>query len=283
MAKNKMQNKTQKKVVPVSTGIDIVIPVYGRFDLLEKCLNSIPDSTTRPYRVILVDNSSPDKDMAKKFYATYSNKYHQLLINHENRGFPFACNRGAKSGNNPYIFFLNSDVILSPGSLDRLVSELDKDHRIGIAGMMLLFPDYAEGLRADTRPAGKVQHVGLEMNQKGNFIHMYVGWSADNPKVLARRDSYAVTGAALLVRRELFMKAGMFDLAYGLGTWEDVDLCVSIRDMGYNIVVVPEAQAVHYTGATAEFYRMGYPLQVNMVHFMSKWQKKLNVTSWRYH
>jgi len=280
MAKNKM--KIVKKPKYIDAQLNIVIPVYGRFDLLEKCLDAIPASISTAYRVILVDNASPDKLEATRFYETYKDKYSSLVVNHENRGFPFACNRGAKEGTSPLILFLNSDIILEPGSLDKLIRGLD-DPKVGIAGMLLVFPEYAGSLRPDIRPAGKVQHVGLEMNQQGQFIHMYVGWSADNPKVLSRHDSYAVTGAALLIRRELFVRAKMFDLEFGLGTFEDVSLCLTVRDMGYNVIVVPEARAIHYTGATAEYYKKGYPMQDNWQKLMMKWQNKLNVTSWMYH
>lgn len=269
-------NKT-KSELNKPTLLDIIICVHDRFDLLEKCLNALPQAATSfIYNVICVDNASVLED-ANKFYSAHP----ELIVirNRENVGFPRACNQGARRKNSPLLLMLNDDVILDPGSLDILVKEMDNP-KTGVAGMLLVFPEYADGLNPNIRPAGKVQHIGLETNIHGKFIHQFVGWSADHPKVLAQRDVYAVTGAALLTRRTLWNKVGGFLEAYGLGTFEDCDFCLSVRELGYNIVVVPQAKGTHYTGATAEKYNIPYPMENNRMIFMQRWQKKLAYTEW---
>jgi GT2 family glycosyltransferase len=123
--------------------------------------------------------------------------------------------------------------------------------------------------------------VGLETNIHGKWIHQFIGWSSDHEKVLAQRNVYAVTGAALLTRRVLWNKVGGFDEDYGLGTYEDTSFCLSVRELGYNIVVVPEAKGTHYTGATAEKYGIPYPMDRNRMIFLQKWQHKLAWTEWK--
>jgi GT2 family glycosyltransferase len=68
---------------------------------------------------------------------------------------------------------------------------------------------------------------------------------------------------------------GGFDEVYGLGTWEDVDYCMKVRELGYNILVNPKAVGTHFTGATAEFYKIGYPMDQNRMVFLSKWATKI--------
>ena len=267
MKKSKQKFKLQQPLV------SIIIPAYGRFDLLTRCLDAIPEAVKDiKYEIILIDNSSPNKEEAEKFYS--SRKDFILIRNITNAGFPRACNQGARRSNAPLLFFLNSDVILYKDAIDYLVRDMD-DPKIGIAGMLLLFPEYAEGLEQKSRPSGKVQHVGMDTNIHGRWIHTFVGWDADNPKVLAQRECYAVTGAALITRRRLYLDNGGFNEAYGTGTYEDCDYCMTLRELGYNIVVDTKAVGTHFTGATAEYYKIGYPMDQNRLIFLQKWASKM--------
>ena len=270
-----------KSVKPIQdTLLDIIIPVMNRFDLLEKCIQSISSAANEiKYNLILVDNAS-EKDKADQFYASLDKAI--VIRNKENMGFPRACNQGASRKYSPLILFLNSDVILETNAIFNLVKTMDNP-TIGVAGMKLLFPDeeqiYDAKINSNIRPAQKVQHVGMFCNLHGDFFHAYIGWSADNPKVLAIKDAYAVTGAALITRRNIWNKAGGFYEGYGIGTYEDIDFCLTVRDMGYNIVIEQTAVGTHYVGATAEQHKISYPLQYNRLIFLQRWANRLNYTS----
>ena len=147
--------------------------------------------------------------------------------------------------------------------------------KVGVAGMLLQFPEYAEGLNPSIRPANKVQHVGMETDIHGKWKHVLVGWSIDNPKVLERRQCYAVTGAAFLTRRTIWNKLGGMFEGYGLGTYEDADFCMGARSLGYNIIVETRAIATHFTGATAESLRISYPMDYNRFVFLQRWANDL--------
>jgi O-antigen biosynthesis protein len=273
--------KTNKIANPTAL-VDIVLPIYGRFDLLAQCLDAIPEAAgDLPYNIVLVDNNTPEKEVADNFYKSISESIQNVFIirNKENMGFPYACNQGAKRKFSPLLYFLNSDVILKKDAIVNLVKAMD-DPKIGIVGTKLVFPDSATGLKQDTaiRPAGKVQHVGLCTNIRGDFYHVFIGWSPDHPKVMKVWEVYAVTGAALMTRRKLFDQVGGFYLGYGLGTYEDLDYCLAVRELGYNVIISQEAVGTHHTGATAEYYKMPYPMDQNRLIFMSRWAKSLNYT-----
>lgn len=274
MSRKRRKKKPQKP----QTLIDILIPVHGRFDLLAECLEAIPSAVGDIiYQVYLFDNDSP-REEADEFYSNLD-KSINFSRNKQNIGFPGACNRMANAGRSPLIFLLNSDVILDAGSVDLLVREMD-NVKTGVVGMKLVFPEDAEGLEPTRRPAGKIQHIGLTTTIKTEVIHPFMGWSVDHPRVMAQREVFAVTGAALMTRRSIWRRAKGFDEVYGGGTFEDVDFCCAVRDMGYNIVVEPKASAVHYTNATAEKYGIGFPLQQNQMIFMQRWRNK--ITWWQY-
>lgn len=273
----------QKRVVR-NTLIDIVIPVHRRMDLLEKCLSAIPKAADGlSYTIIIVDNGTPPAE--KELYKDLRSDPNYIIVElTKNFGFPRTCNFGVKKGKSPLIFLLNSDVILEPESINKLVMVMD-DPTIGVVGMKLTFPPQEDqlevGINPEIRPPEKLQHIGLATNVRGEIIHAYLGWSADHPKVNRVREMYAVTGAALMTRRIIWRKAKGFNEEYGMGTYEDVDFCLAVRDIGYNIVVQPEASGIHYTGATAEGYQIPYPINHNRMLFLQRWGGKLNYTEWQ--
>jgi GT2 family glycosyltransferase len=269
------ENMRKRKKKITKTLVSIIIPVHRRFDLLGECLKALPDAFDDiAYEVIMIDNASPT-DEAKSFYEKW--KKHRVIRNKENLGFPKACNRGANVSKSPLLFFLNSDVLMHPGSGKLLVDVMD-DPQIAVCGMKLLFPD--EDDRGLQGPPGKVQHVGLSTNIRGHMSHHLIGWSSDNPRVNQVRDVYAVTGAAMMTRKEHFRKLGGFFEGYGMGTYEDADYCLTCRDLGYNVIVEPKAVGIHYTGATSRAYNLFHPLQQNQMIFMQRWQQKLMWTEW---
>lgn len=272
MSKRKRNKKKVNKTL-----VSVIIPVYRRFDLLTQCLDAIPEAFGDiAHEVIIVDNASPLEE-AKPFYEKYPQ--HRIVRNKENQGFPRACNRGANMATSPLIFFLNSDVILMPGSGDLLVRAMD-DPKIGVVGMKLMFPEEDTTKKGLMGPANTIQHVGLSTTIHGDFAHHFIGWSKDNPRPNKVRDVYAVTGAALMTRKALFRQLGRFYEGYGMGTWEDVDYSLAVRDLGYNVIVEPKAEGIHYTGATSREYDLYHPLKQNKLVFMQRWQPKLMWTEW---
>ena len=258
--------------------LDIVICVYGKFDLLTRCLDSIPAAAEDIfYRIILVDNNSPDRD---EFYANLKPKV-TLIKKDENTGFILASNEGAKRGRAPLIFMLNSDVILDPGAIKKMVTTLD-DPEFGVVGMRLRFPEATEHLHSPAT-AEKIQHVGLASNIDGDFYHLFLGWDLDHPKVLAVRGVLAVTGAALMTRRSLWEQIGGFNPLYGLGCYEDVEYCLNIQTMKKVVLVDVEATGIHFTNATAKEYGIGYPLQENNMTMKARWRGRYPWSCWLHH
>lgn len=259
--------------------VDIIIPVLDKTDLLIQCLNSIPEAAKDiSYQVIIVDNGSTSENI--KQYRDFGkdkfgDKLH-VLEQRKNTGFPTACNRGVRFGYSPLLFFLNDDVKLYPDSIDYLVRAMDEP-TVGAVGMKLMFPLDS---KVQGRPAGKVQHVGLSTNVRGEWIHNFIGWSPDNPRVLRIKESYAITGAALMTRRKLFHDAKGFNEGYGMGTYEDVDFCITIREMGYNILVEQKAMGEHFVGATALDKNIQFPLHENRNLLYSRWGQRLKYTEW---
>ena len=276
-------SKRKRHVQKDNKLLSIVTPVFGRFDLLNMCIESLINSnTTFRYDVILVDNNSPDQEEARAFYAGLDDFNILVKRNRENIGFPKACNYGARRKTSPLILFLNSDIILDADCLELMVREMDNPN-IGVVGARLLFPEDVGNLQQVIRPANKVQHIGLSCDARVRIKHPLSGWDKEHKKVMSVRQAFAVTGACMLTRRSLFSAVGGFDEQYGMGTYEDVDFCMAVRELGKEIIVQPRAWAYHYTGASAETYNQGFPLNGNEVLFKQKWAGKLFYSDYLYY
>lgn len=143
------------------------------------------------------------------------------------RGGTFAenCNRAAVDSHSEYLVFLNDDTLPQPGWLDPLIAALRYSH---IAGSRLIYPD------------GSIQHAGVYFTMVDGIL------TANNWQ--EERESGpvdAVTGACLAIRRTDFMEMNGFDEGFKNG-YEDVDLCLRVRQHGGKIVYCAESTVIHY-------------------------------------
>lgn len=260
----KQKHTKPKSATPV---IDICIVTGGRFDLLAKCLKALErEAEKTSLAIYLIDNATDAEER-----ITNGELFQHPLVKSrrltQEVGFSQASNEAARMGSAPLIMFLNDDVELQDGAI-QIVVDTFKDATVGAVGIKLLFP---EDSKRPGYPAGKVQHVGMAINMRGDAEHPLIGWSPDNPRTCVNRDVAAITGACLTIRRTLFNKAQGFDPVYGLGTWEDVDLCFKVRALGFRNYINVKAIGYHYTNATAEKKRRGFPIQYNKLIFQSRW------------
>lgn len=249
------------------TTIDVIIATGGRFDKLKLCLDALQKQEKAPkFEVHLLDNNTDTKERLR-----HKDLFEHPVVTSTKRfthdmGFPVINNEGARMGHAPYILFLNDDVELFPDAIYQMHKFFKSD--IGIVGAKLLFPPDST---SEARPAEKVQHVGLASTITGQIIHPLVGWSDDNPKCNVSREVIAVTGACLMIKRDLWIKIGGFYDGYGLGTFEDIELCFAARMMQKKVFVNVDARGYHYTGATVEKKQIAYPLQQNALIFRTRW------------
>lgn len=274
MSKNRKHNtvSTNKAV------LDVCILEAGRYDMLGKCLDALyQEAQTTPLNIYILDNGSDFKERQANQnlmeYQPEKDPAHgvvkfQVKRSEQNLGFPVGSNTAARMGTAPLVMFIGDDVELKPGAIKQIVKDFN-DPTVGIVGIKLLFPSDSV---AQGRPAGKVQHVGMAVNIRGDAFHPLIAWSADNPKTKISRDVWAVTGACFTIRRDVFQKLGGFDPVYGLGTYEDLDLCMKVRQSGGRVYFDAKAEGYHYVGATAEKLKVSFPLQQNKMIFMSRWQ-----------
>jgi GT2 family glycosyltransferase len=213
--------------------VDVVIPVYGQWELTERCLASLRARDACVRRIIVVDDASPD-ETAQRLRERDDVEAVLLPVN---GGFAAACNAGARRSDADAVFFLNNDTLVTPGTIDRLAAALDDD-RVGAVMPKLLNGD------------GTVQCTSLTLLAGSDrFQRMHAYLDADLPAVNYGYDPLALMGAALLVRRSALVAAGFFDERYRNGS-EDTDLCVRLWKLGYRCRYEPRAALLHLEGAS---------------------------------
>ena len=228
---------------------------------LGRCLDAVArHAAAIPHETIVVDNASNDGS-ADDIAASRSGV--TLLRNAENLGFGRAMNRGASASRGEFLALLNTDVVLRPGTLDTLLAELDGCPSTGAVGPALRTPDGGYQVSFGGR-----RTFGRELLQK-LFLNSLRARSLGRRR--RRREVGWVSAAFLIVRRSAFEAVGGFDEAFFL-YFEDIDLCLRLREAGWNVVYLPVAEAEHEGGATTAVrpWRSRYAYRKSQLYFYRK-------------
>lgn len=230
--------------------LSIIIVNWNTVELTTQAFDAVFKETTGfEYEVILVDNHSSDNSVEvikKKFPQV------RLIENSENRGFGKANNQAMQIAQGDYIFLLNSDTIILDHAINRLVSYLDQHPDVMCVGPRLLNKDltFQHACRRNLpNPENAFFHLfGLaKIFTKSKTVTAYKKFT-DDP--LITEPVEAISGAAMMFRREVFETIGGFDEMFFMYA-EDLDLCKRIKDKGWKTVYVSDARIIHLGGASS--------------------------------
>ncbi len=224
----------------------VVIVNYRTEDALAECLASLATTTKGlAVEVIVVDNG---RSLAAAGFRERSPDV-RLLENAENVGFARAANQGIRLARGRHVLCLNPDTIVHEGAVAALVAYLDAHPGAGAVGARLLESDGSLQYSCRRFPGYFTIFFGryavLTRLCPGNVAsrdYLYLDW--DHRSV---REVDWVSGACLMVRREVIATVGAFDEGYFLFV-EDMDWCRRIRDAGWSVVYVPDAVVTHHIG-----------------------------------
>jgi GT2 family glycosyltransferase/glycosyltransferase involved in cell wall biosynthesis len=239
---------TQESIPSSSTGpsdLTIVVPVYGDWESLQRCLESLV-SFSDPLRhtVIIVNDCGPDVDDLEQAIEPYiaSHENFHYFRNDRNLGFVGTCNRAVleldESDND--VVLLNSDAELTEGALDELVAVLQLSERHGMVCPRSNFATIAtipaRSYRANDRDGDPIESHAIFEAVRADLPRYYV--------------SPVALGFCFLVRRSLIVNHGLFDEVFGVGYDEENDLCLRVNALGYSSLIANHAFVFH-VGATS--------------------------------
>jgi GT2 family glycosyltransferase len=224
--------------------VSVIIVNYHTRSLTAACIDSLFEKTEGlTFEVILVDNASTD---GSREHFGQDSRIH-YVYQEENLGFGRANNVGIGLATGRYVFFLNSDTLLLNNAVKVLADFLDSHPRAGACGGNLFTQDLQPApsfLRY--RPS-----VYDELNQLLRDVpdRLLFGRNLDfNHTGRPMKVGY-ITGADLMVRREVLEKTGGFDPSFFM-YYEETELCHRMTKRGWQIYSVPEAHIIHLGGAS---------------------------------
>lgn len=213
--------------------VSIVIPAYNQFYYTYHCIESIiKNSGNVSYEIILADDCS--NDLTIQINQAVKN----LIVakTSENLLFLRNCNNAAKKANGEFILFLNNDTQVQENWLEPLVTLCQNDSSIGMVGSKLVYAD------------GTLQEAGGIIWKDGSGWNYGRNMDAMLPEYNYVKEVDYISGAAIMIRTELWKQIGGFDDLYTPAYCEDSDLAFEVRKAGYKVVYQPLSVVVHFEG-----------------------------------
>lgn len=243
--------------------VSIVIPAYNQFEYTYNCLKSILSNTDNvSYEVIVADDNSSD------FTSCIGEVVSGITVIHNEKNLVFIknCNNAAKIARGKYLLFLNNDTEVQLNWLHPLVNCMEQDESVGLVGSKLIYPD------------GTLQEAGGIMWSNANAWNYGRGKNPNSPDFNYIREVDYISGAAIMLSKELWDNIGGFDERYLPAYYEDADLAFEVRKRGKKVLYQPDSVVVHFEGVSnGKNVRNGIKkYQVDNQHrFREKWKSEL--------
>jgi glycosyltransferase involved in cell wall biosynthesis len=230
--------QVEYKAAATPPKVSIVVPSAFTKELVCQCISGLLRRTKYKNFEILLAISESTAIKNRKHLTALASDPRVRVLKYKNQLFNYSAinNWAIKQSSAPIICLLNDDIdVITPEWLDRLVARVQLPE-VGACGALLYYPD------------GTIQHAGVILGVRGIAGHAYLSLPKGSPGYFGRaaleQDLSCVTAACMVLRREAFDAAGGFneDLAIA---FNDVDLCVRLRQAGWRIIWTPTAELYH--------------------------------------
>jgi len=240
----------------------IIILACNEVELTRLCLASVVRHTQRDFELILVDNGS--KDAVPDLFRQYENDFGparvKVVTHSNNLGFAAGVNSGILAARGEFVVLLNNDTVVTPGWLDGLIAWSLRDWpQVGMVGPMTNY----------TAAPQQVEPIYRDLSGLDQFAD-------DRRRLFSNQalDLGRLTGFCLLIRRSVLEEVGSrLDEQFGIGFFEDDDLCVRVRRAGYRLYAALDVYIHHFGSRT--FASLGVDadrqLGENFQKFKLKW------------
>ena len=222
--------------------VSLIIPTRDRVDILKVCVDSILNKTDYSgYEIVIVDNGSSEPETFEYFESVKKTGKVRIVRDELPFNFSRINNQAVAQTSSELVAFLNNDLeVISRDWLSLMVADAVRPN-VGGVGAQLWFP------------SNLLQHGGIVLGIGGVAGHNHKGRRKGDPgyfnRIILPQNLSAVTAACLVMRRAVFDEIGGFDESLQVA-FNDVDLCLRIREKGHEIVYQSYAQLYHHESAS---------------------------------
>ena len=252
--------------------VSIIIPNYEHLEDLQKCLDSIYTKTTYTnFEIIIVENNSFSESLFQ-YYEEIQNRWSNLKVVTWPNYFNYSAinNFGAQYASGEHLLLLNNDVeVISPDWIQEMLMYSQRSD-VGAVGAKLYYPD------------NTIQHGGVGIGLLTLAGHYHRGFDRNHPGYMGRliyaHNQSAVTAACVMISRNVWDSIGGLDESFEVA-FNDIDMCMRIREAGYLIVWTPFAELYHYESKSRGLDESPEKRArfVGEVHrFQDRWKKQLD-------
>lgn len=230
------------------TFISILMVNYNGSNYIHQCLDSIEKIVSNcPYEVIIVDNCSTDNsiEIIKDSFPAV-----RLICSDNNLGFGKANNLALNYAKGNHLLLLNTDTTLIENTPKILSDYLQQHQDIGVISPRISFEDGSYQLSG-----GRLPNLGIEFLDKIRY-GVDRTWHHIFSKLYDRKYSIIqemgwLTGACLMIRRDVFEQLGGFDESFFM-YFEDKDICKRVNEAGWKVVYYPKTSLIHLLGGSSQ-------------------------------
>jgi len=227
----------------VRSKVSIIIPTNDQLPLLNACVGSILDTTSYlNYEIIIIDNLSVEADTKKYFDEITRSNPGKVRVAEYAKPYNFSAinNFAVEQATGDYVVLLHNDtMVLQAEWLQGMLSQAQRSE-VGIVGVKLVFPNKT------------IQHAGFMLGAGNNGIaeHSHIGTPMGSAGYMNRamvvQDCSAVTAACLMIEKSLYQQVGGLDEGQFKVLYNDIDLCLKVRELSYKIVWTPYVTLIHH-------------------------------------
>lgn len=246
---------------PTSNHASVIVLTWNALEYTKKCAASLLAHTDPRHELIFVDNGSEKdtQEFLKKLEADHSQV--KAIFNEKNLGFSGGNNVGLAAATGEFVCLLNSDTVLTPGWLEKLIKPMSADPRLGLVGPVT---NSITGVQ-------KLDEVDYDENTLVGLDEFAAKIAATNTK--ESEQALWLVGYCLVIRRDLLLTVGGLDEGYGLGNFEDTDYCLRSFLAGFWAAVVPGCFIHHFGSRSFVANKLDYNALLNEKFeiFRQKW------------
>jgi glycosyltransferase involved in cell wall biosynthesis len=238
----------------------IIVPCRDQLTFTRECVRSLVRHTTPPWELVVVDDGCTDGTRTYLDGLQDTIRVPLSIVAHtQSQGFSTACNHGLAAARGDFLVLLNNDTVVTDGWLDQLVALAVADPKIGFVGPM---SNYAS-------PPQLIPNLPYQNLDEMN--HFANAWRRERLGQWFTCEK--LSGFCILIKRSVFEQIGGLDERFGIGFFDDDDLCLRARKAGYELAVAFDCFVHHFGSRTISSVGVDTEelLETNRAKFAEKW------------